>query len=88
VSVSRTTTVTLESGLHARPAAEFVKLAKGFASDLSLAVAERTGNCKSLISLLKLGASYGSTVVVTADGPDEAEALDALVAALTTSSPS
>jgi phosphocarrier protein HPr len=82
VSVSRTVTVQIPSGIHARPAAVFVKTAKRFTSGLSLESQGRKGNCKSLVSVLKLGVAQGMAVTITADGPDEAEAIDALVALL------
>ncbi|GII81826.1 hypothetical protein Sru01_68080 [Sphaerisporangium rufum] len=82
MSVSRTVTVRTPSGIHARPAAVFVETAKRFSSDLSLEAKDRKGNCKSLVSLLKLGVAQGTTVAITANGPDEAEAIEALVALL------
>ncbi|WP_169950460.1 HPr family phosphocarrier protein [Microbispora sp. H11081] len=82
MSVTRTVTVRIPSGIHARPAADFVATAKRFSSDLSLEAKGRKGNCKSLVSLLKLGVGQGTAVAITADGLDEAEAIEALVALL------
>lgn len=66
-------------GLHARPASLFVKLAEKFKSRITV---EKDGiivNGKSIMSLLMLVAECGSTLVIKADGPDEDEAIEALV---------
>jgi phosphocarrier protein HPr len=74
------TTLTLhhEAGLHARPAALFVKLAASFQSAITVTLGERTINGKSIVQVLTLGAKQGSTIVVAADGPDEGAAVAAL----------
>ncbi|MFJ5560765.1 HPr family phosphocarrier protein [Streptomyces sp. NPDC093250] len=82
MSVTRTVTVLTPSGIHARPAAAFVTAAKRYNAEISLESAGRTGNCKSLMSVLKLGVVQGATVALTADGPDEADAIEALAALL------
>jgi len=65
-------------GLHARPAAQFVKMAEGFDSDIWVSKDGVRVNGKSILSLLTLAAEEGSVVLLEADGPDEAEALEAL----------
>ena len=65
-------------GLHARAAARFVKLAGGFRSQIKVTHRARTVDGKSILGLLLLAAARGSTITVSADGPDEAGALDAL----------
>jgi phosphocarrier protein HPr len=70
--------VTNATGLHARPAARFVELARGFESSLKLEKDGRQGNAKSLVSVLKLGLAQGSVVALHADGPDEDRAVDEL----------
>ena len=65
-------------GLHARPAAEFVKLANTFRSTVRVGHAGREVNGKSILGILTLGISQGTTVVVTVDGEDETVAFDAL----------
>lgn len=69
------------TGLHARPASEFVAKAKKFQSKISICRkgGEKTGNAKSIIVLLSMGLCQGETAELTADGLDEAEAIDALV---------
>jgi phosphotransferase system HPr (HPr) family protein len=70
------------SGLHARPAALFVKTAAAFTSEMSIANLSRDPsrgvNPKSLLALLTLGVSSGHEVRISADGPDADAALAAL----------
>ena len=82
MTASRILVITDPLGLHARPAAAFVEKARTFASDLTIDKAGKAGNCKSLLSILKLGISQGTTVTLTGSGADEQAAVDALVAAL------
>jgi phosphocarrier protein len=66
------------AGMHARPAAAFVKTAGRFAADI---LVEKDGlevNGKSIMGVLMLAAEQGSTLRVSAHGPDAADALDAL----------
>jgi phosphotransferase system HPr (HPr) family protein len=64
--------------LHARPAADFVRCAMGFTSDISVAAGERGADAKSLLAILALGAKRGTTLRLTADGADANAAIDAL----------
>ena len=71
------------SGLHARPASEFVARAKGFQSKISIRRMESdkpVGNAKSIIVLLSMGICQGESVEITAEGPDEPEAVAELTA--------
>lgn len=70
------------AGLHARPASAFVHLAGGFQSEIELRrVGEESRyNAKSIIMLLALGLGRGERAVLTAHGPDEREAVEALAA--------
>jgi multiphosphoryl transfer protein len=79
MAVSDVVVVGGASGLHARPAARVVELSKTFESDVSIARGDKVANAKSLISVLRLGVSSGDEVSVTAAGPDEVEALKALL---------
>ena len=65
-------------GLHARAAARFVHLASGFASSIRVGRNGREMDGKSIMGLLLLSASQGTTVMISADGTDEHEALAAL----------
>jgi multiphosphoryl transfer protein len=69
-----------EIGLHARPAARFVELARGFDADVRVAKAGDGPPVRatSLTNLVALGARLGDTLVVTASGPQAAEAVRAL----------
>jgi phosphocarrier protein len=71
-------TVTNPLGMHARAAARFVHMASEFASQIRVACGNRDMDGKSIMGLLLLGASQGSSITLTADGPDEREALEAL----------
>lgn len=78
MTVSRTLVVGNRLGLHARPAARFVELAKGYQADLQIQHAEKSANCKSLLGLLKLSVHCGAEVTITAEGPDEESAVAGL----------
>jgi phosphocarrier protein HPr len=64
--------------LHARPAAQFVRTAVGFSSDIAIAVNGREADAKSLLAVLALGAEAGTKLRLTASGDDAPLALDAL----------
>ncbi len=81
--VEREAVVVPEAGLHARPAAKFVKTAKGFSSDTVVVKDGAEVNAKSSLRLMTLGAKHGDRVVIRAEGEDEAAAAaEALVALL------
>ncbi len=80
--VEREAVVVPEAGLHARPAAKFVKEAKGYASDIVVIKDGVEANAKSSLKLMTLGAKHGDRVVVRAEGEDEEAAVEALVAIL------
>ena len=64
--------------LHARPAADFVRTAMRFESQVFVEANGRTANAKSLLAILALGAKRGTTLLLSADGDDANAALDAL----------
>ena len=68
----------LSVALHARPAANFVRTAMRFSSDIAVAVDDREANAKSLLDVLRLGAKGGSTLRLRADGDDAHSAINAL----------
>src|SRR5512142_2549458 len=70
------------TGLHARPAKEFVNLAKRFAADIRVHHGGRKANGKSLVSLLTLGVKRGSAIRIEAEGADREQALQALAEAI------
>lgn len=65
-------------GLHARPAAEFVKLANQFSSEVWVRKDEVEVSGKSIMGVMMLAAECGSRIVIRADGEDSARALEAL----------
>ena len=65
-------------GLHARPAAEFVKLATRFESEVHLSKDGLAVNGKSIMGVLMLAAERGSELVIRGEGRDAAEAVEAL----------
>jgi phosphocarrier protein HPr len=67
-------------GLHARAAAKFVHTAGGFRSHIRVARGEREVDGKSIMGLLLLAAAQGSAIRISADGPDEHDAIAALCA--------
>ncbi len=67
-------------GLHARAAARFVHAASAFTSQIRVGRGDREMDGKSIMGLLLLAAAQGSVIRVSADGPDEADALAALSA--------
>ena len=64
-------------GLHARPAAQFVKTANQFKSDIMVAKGDQTANAKSINQVLLLNVRQGDAIVITATGPDALAALSA-----------
>jgi phosphocarrier protein HPr len=75
---TRQVTVVNQLGLHARAAARFVKVASRFKCQIRVGRGPHTMDGKSILGLLLLAAARGSQLTLSADGPDEAEAIDAL----------
>jgi phosphocarrier protein HPr len=73
-----TLTIRHEVGLHARPAAIFVKAANRFKSQIMVEKDGQEVNAKSILSVLTLGVGQGSVVTIRAEGEDEVEAIEAL----------
>jgi phosphotransferase system HPr (HPr) family protein len=74
-------TVTHPVGLHARPAAEFVKLASKYPCEIkicNMTTSGKTVNAKSILSVLTLGVQQGHVVHIETIGEQETEALEAL----------
>ena len=70
-------------GLHARPAAEFVKLASRFDADVWVEKEQLEVNGKSIMGVMMLAAEAGSSIRIRAEGSDAAPAVDALMALVT-----
>lgn len=75
----KTVTITAPNGLHTRPAAQFVKEAKSYTSDITVEVGAKAVSAKSLFKLQTLGLTQGTAVNIKAEGADEQKAVDALV---------
>jgi phosphocarrier protein len=67
-----------EQGLHARPATQLVNLANGFKSDIKITYNGVIVDLKSIMGVLSLGVTRGSTVIIRSEGDDEVEAINAI----------
>lgn len=76
----RTVRIANRQGLHARPAAEFVKLAKTFEAEIVVMKEEVEVNGKSILGLMMLAAEHGCELVIRAEGTDADAAVDGLCA--------
>jgi phosphocarrier protein len=76
---SRPVTVSNALGLHARAAARFVHLASQFASQVRVGRDGKVMDGKSIMGILLLAAARGTTLTISAEGVDEAAAVEALV---------
>jgi phosphocarrier protein HPr len=72
--------VTLTGDLHARPAGALAVAAGRFAASVSVTAGSKTVDAKSVLGVMGLGATSGQVITVSADGPDAAEAVAALIA--------
>jgi phosphocarrier protein len=73
-------TIKNRAGIHARPAALIVQVANKFASKVSLVkeTENENINAKSIMGIITLGAGYNTTLLLRAEGPDEADAVQAI----------
>jgi phosphocarrier protein HPr len=69
-----------KNGLHARPAAEIVKLASKFKSEITMVRDDLEVNGKSIMGVMMLAAECGATLMVRANGPDADQAVEAIAA--------
>ena len=77
--ISKAVVVSNQLGLHARAAARFVHLATRFVSQIRVARESRVMDGKSIMGILLLAAARGTTLTISAEGLDEADAVEALV---------
>lgn len=68
-----------DHGLHARPAAQFVKEASSFESDIVIIFKDKEINGKSILAVTSLGATKDDEIIIKASGSDEEEAIKCLV---------
>jgi phosphocarrier protein HPr len=83
MSVSRDVQIVNPLGLHARPAAQLVKLASKYASEVTISRDGTPINAKSIMGVMMLAAEQGCTVSIAATGPDAEAAVDALAGLVT-----
>ena len=77
--ISKEVTIQKTEGLHARPATFFIQKANEFKSSVWVEKDERKVNAKSLLGVLSLGITKGTSMAIIADGADEQEAVTTLV---------
>lgn len=75
---TREFTVTNKLGIHARPAAQFVKTASTFSCNIQVEKDDEQADGKSIMGLMMLAAGHGSVLIITTEGDDSEQALDAL----------
>ena len=68
------------NGLHARPAAEIVKAASKFRSEITIRRDDLEVNGKSIMGVMMLAAEYGTTIFLRAEGDDAEQAVEAIAA--------
>ncbi|WP_288370823.1 HPr family phosphocarrier protein [uncultured Marinobacter sp.] len=78
--ICRPITIINKLGLHARATNKLVTTASRFDSKITLKAKGREVDARNIMQVMMLAASQGTEVELTADGPDEQEAIDALVA--------
>lgn len=71
-------TIKNRAGIHARPAALLVQTANKYKSSIFLQKENEKINAKSIMGIITLGAAYNTELVLSADGPDQEEAVEAI----------
>ena len=80
MTATRTVEIVNKRGLHARASAKFVKLAADFDAEVTVTRDGQSVDARSIMGLMMLGAGIGSTLELSAEGPEASQALDALCA--------
>ena len=76
--IEREATIVNQEGLHARPAAQIVRLANSFVAEIELGKDGLVVNGKSIMGVMMLAAECGSSIIIRANGPDAEQAVQAL----------
>ena len=76
--VEKIVTIANRAGIHARPAALLVQATKNFNCEIYFEKDTDRINAKSIMGVITLGAAYGATIKIIAEGQDEQDAVDAL----------
>ncbi len=80
--VTRKVVITNPTGLHLRPAGNLCKVAMNYKSHISFSYGENTANAKSVLSVLGACIKCGDELEFKCEGPDEEEALEAILSAI------
>ena len=78
MTAERTVEILNKRGLHARASAKFVKLASSFEAEVQVSKDGQTVDARSIMGLMMLAAGIGSTIDISAEGPEAEAALEAL----------
>ncbi|MCK9140090.1 HPr family phosphocarrier protein [Haemophilus influenzae] len=81
---SKDVEIIASNGLHTRPAAQFVKEAKAFSSEITVTSGRKSASAKSLFKLQTLALTQGTILTISADGEDEQRAVEHLIALIPT----
>ena len=76
--ISKEIIVTRDGGLKEEDAALFIRNANEYQSQIRIRLGEKSVNAKSLLGVLSMGVRHGAVLTVTAEGPDEEDAVNAL----------
>lgn len=74
--------INLSTGLEARPVAQLVQVASQFDSEIAVEVGAKRVNAKSIMGMMTLGLDMGEEIILSANGNDEGEAMEAMEAYL------
>ena len=74
--ISKNITINIPTDMEARPVALLVQVASQFNSEIYVEIGRKKVNAKSIMGMMTLGLSAGESVVVSAEGEDEAEAIE------------
>ena len=77
--IKKTATILNKLGLHARAAAVFIKTANSFEAKVEVSSSEKQADGKNIIAMMMLEAGCGKDLSITTDGPDENDAMNALM---------
>ncbi len=78
MAFEKNVTITNKTGLHARPASQFVQKAGKFKSKIQIVFEDKEVNAKSIMGVMSLGISQGKEITLKAEGEDEREAINEL----------
>jgi phosphocarrier protein len=82
--ISATILISNKLGLHARASSKLVTLANKFSSNITITKDNKSANAKSLMTVMMLAANRGSTIILSAEGVDEVDAINELTMLINT----